>query len=89
MEGRIHPYISLAAREDYSLKGSISLTPESPGSTQADYSVRSQQSSTEERTAHAKSKQKPKGFLNVETKLRETQWLYSPVKCTVPNLVLR
>lgn len=46
-------------------------------------------SSTEERTAHAKSKQKPRGFLNVETKLRETQWLYSPVKCTVSNLVLR
>ena len=71
MEGRIYLYISPVAKEYYSLKRSVSLTPESPRSSQADYSGRSQQEvwyRSENYLSNMKTKARTYDFLNVGTK---------------------
>lgn len=90
MEGRIHPYISPAAKEDYSLKGSVSLTPESPRSSQADYSGRSQREvwyRSENYFCNMKTKARTEDFLNVGTKPHGKSVVVLPdeVYCPKPN----
>ena len=90
MEGRIHPYISPAAKEDYSLKGSVSRTPESPRSSQADYGGRSQQEvwyRSENYLCNMKTKARREDFLNVGTKPRgkSVVLLCDEVYCPKPS----